>query len=136
MEKKTAQRNILGEWHHIDADGLVLGRLATKVSQLLQGKHRVDWSPHMPGNVFIVITNTDKVALTGNKEEQKEYRHFSGYAGGLKRRTVKRQRELDSTEIVWKAVSGMLPKNKLRNIWRTHLKLYKGAEHPHQAQIK
>ncbi len=134
-KKDTTSPVIPGEWHLIDAKGAVLGRLATKVATLLQGKHHPDWAPNRLASVYVVIVNTDKVVLTGNKEEDKMYYHFTGYTGGLKQRNVKTQRALDSRQIIWHAVSGMLPKNKLRDQMREHLKLYTGAEHPHMAQI-
>lgn len=123
------------EWHHLDAQGVVLGRLATQIATLLAGKHRVDFAPHQVPPVFIVVTNTDEVALTGRKEETKKYYRYSGYPGGLRERTVAVQRARDSRRIVEFAVAGMLPKNKLRSIYLRHLKLYKGAEHPHEAQL-
>lgn len=123
------------EWQLINAEGKVLGRLATEVAHLLLGKHRLDFTRHQIAPVFIVITNTDLVALTGHKEEQKMYHHFTGYPGGLKSRSVKEQRVRDSRKIVHEAVYGMLPKNSLRDKRMNHLKLYAGAEHPHQAQL-
>lgn len=124
------------EWHAIDADGAVLGRLATQVAHLLLGKHRVDFTRHQVVPVFVVVTNTDKVAVTGRKEEQKQYHHFTGYPGGLKSRSVREQRAQDSRKIVFEAIYGMLPKNSLRDDRMNHLKLYAGAEHPHTAQVK
>jgi large subunit ribosomal protein L13 len=114
----------------------VLGRLATDVARLILGKHRLDFTRHQVAPVFVIVTNTDKVALTGRKEEQKLYQHFTGYPGGLKSRPVAKQRTLDSRRIVWEAVFGMLPKNSLRAERMNHLKLYAEAEHPHEAQLK
>jgi len=123
------------EWHLIDANDKVLGRLATEVAGLLLGKHRLDFARHHIAPVFVVVTNTDTVALTGRKEQQKEYHHFSGYPGGLKTRTVAEQRKRDSRKIVFAAVYGMLPKNSLRSERMNHLKLYATDKHPHQAQV-
>jgi len=123
------------EWHHIEAEGKVLGRLATEVSSLLLGKHRVDAARHTVSPVYVVVTGTDKVALTGNKEAQKKYYRHTGYPGGLKTRTAAQVRQSDSRRLVEHAVLGMLPKNKLRTERMRHLKLYAGDEHPHLAQL-
>lgn len=124
------------EWHQFSAEEKVLGRLATQIASLLLGKHRADCTKERIAPVYVVITDTDKVVLTGNKEEQKMYRHYSGYPGGLRERSVKEQRKRDSRVIVFKAVEGMLPKNNLRRERMSHLKLYAKSEHPHQAQIQ
>lgn len=123
------------EWHVLDADNKVLGRLATEAARLLLGKHRRDYTPHLVAPVYIIVTNTDKVALTGSKETQKTYYHYTGYPGGIRHRTVREQRERDSRRIISSAVSGMLPKNNLRRERLAHLKLYRGAEHPHLPQV-
>jgi large subunit ribosomal protein L13 len=123
------------EWHHLDADGRVLGRLATEVAALLLGKHRTDFVRHQIAPVFVIVTNTNTVALTGRKEDQKVYQHFTGYPGGLKTRSIIKQRQLDSRKIVYEAVYGMLPKNSLRDERMNHLKLYATANHPHEAQV-
>jgi len=123
--KETTEHNPAGEWHQFDADGAVLGRLATEVATLLTGKHRADWAANVTPPVYVVITNTDKVAVTGKKEDQKLYYRHSGYPGGLR----------DSRKIVEAAVSGMLPKNNLRREMMLHLKLYKDESHPHAPQL-
>ncbi|MAF80624.1 50S ribosomal protein L13 [bacterium] len=123
------------EWHHIDANDRVLGRMATEAATLLIGKHRPDWAANVVAPVYVVITNTDTVKLTGKKEDQKMYRRYSGYPGGLRERSVRTQRRRDSRRIVESAVSGMLPKNNLRKLVMRHLKLYPTAEHPHLAQL-
>lgn len=135
MTTSAASHNPSGEWHHIDAKDQVLGRLATKVAMLLMGKHRPDYQPHRATPVFVVVTNTDQVVLTGRKEDQKMYRHYSGYPGGLKERSVREQRRRDSRVIIEQAVVGMLPKNNLRAVRMRRLKLYAGNEHPHLAQL-
>ncbi|MEX1997058.1 MAG: 50S ribosomal protein L13 [Candidatus Andersenbacteria bacterium] len=124
-----------GEWHHFDAQGEVLGRLATRAAALLLGKHRFDFAKNVVAPVYVVITNCDHVVLTGNKETQKMYRHYTGYPGGLKERSVAEQRRRDSRVIVEEAIYGMLPKNNLRAERMRHLKLYAGATHPHLPQI-
>lgn len=133
--KKHVAKDMPGEWHLIDADNKVLGRLSVDVAKLLSGKHRTDWAPNKLAPVFVVIINTDKVVLTGRKEDQKTYYSYSGYPGGLSHRTVREQRALDSRIILRTAIGGMLPKNNLRQDKMRHLKLYKDAQHPHQAQF-
>lgn len=123
------------EWYHIDAKGKVLGRLATQAAAWLIGKHRTDFSSNVIAPVYVVITNTDHVVLTGRKEEQKKYRHYTGYHGGLKERSVAEQRRRDSRRIIEEAVYGMLPKNNSRKLRMRHLKLYSGEQHPHLAQL-
>lgn len=123
------------EWHHVDADGAVLGRLATRVASLLLGKHRPDFTSRTVMPVYVVVTNTDKVALTGNKEDSKMYYRYSGYSGGLRQRSVREQRKRDSRIIIEQAVFGMLPKNSLRAKRILHLKLYTGPTHPHLPQL-
>lgn len=123
------------EWHHVDAKNKVLGRLATKLASLLIGKHRRDYAPNKIAPVYIVVTNTDHVTLTGNKEVQKKYYRYSGYPGGMKSRTVADQRRRDSRRLIEAAVFGMLPKNSLRDKRILHLKLYPGADHPHMPQL-
>jgi large subunit ribosomal protein L13 len=124
------------QWHHLDAKGKVLGRLATRAASLLLGKERVDAQPHLVAPVYVVITNTDHVVLTGRKEHNKIYRHYTGYPGGVRERSVAEQRRRDSRRIVWYAVSGMLPKNSLRDERLGRLKLYAGSEHPHGEHLK
>ena len=123
------------EWHHLDAGNRVLGRLATEIAQLLLGKHRVDSRRNTVAPVYVVVTNTDRVALTGNKEHDKVYRHYTGYPGGLKERSAADVRQRDSRRLVKHAVAGMLPKNSLRDKRLSHLKLYAGDAHPHEAQL-
>jgi large subunit ribosomal protein L13 len=122
------------QWHVIDATDVVLGRLASQVAVLLRGKHKPTFAPHVDTGDFVVIINADKVALTGNKLEQKRaYRH-SGYPGGLRSRTYVEMLEKHPAKAVEKAVRGMLPKNSIARAQITKLKVYAGPEHPHQAQ--
>jgi len=135
MTDRENNQDVKGEWHQIDAQGKVLGRLATEAASLLLGKHRVDSRANQVAMVYVVVINTDKVVLTGKKEQQKIYYRHSGYPGGLKERTAAEQRQRDSRKMVRDAVSGMLPKNKLRDRRLAHLKLYTGEEHLHAAQM-
>jgi large subunit ribosomal protein L13 len=122
------------KWHVIDATDVVLGRLASQVAVLLRGKHKPTFAPHVDIGDFVVIINAEKVALTGAKREQKlAYRH-SGFPGGLRSRTYVEMLEKHPAKAVEKAVRGMLPKNSLARDQLSKLKVYAGAEHPHQAQ--
>lgn len=122
-------------WVAIDANGKVLGRLACDVANILLGKDRLQSSRHEVEPVNIIITNTDQVALTGKKEKQKLYRHYTGYPGGLKERSVAEQRKRDSRIIVQNAITGMLPKNKLRSRRLANVHLFTGEDHPYQDKI-
>ena len=124
------------EWHHLDAQGKVLGRIATQTATWLMGKHLTSWRTYQTANVYVVMTNSDLVAVTGQKEERKIYRHNAGYPGGIRERSLREQRRRDSRVIIRQAIEGMLPKNNLRDKRLRHLKIYRGSEHPHQAQIK
>lgn len=135
METKSPKMNPNAEWHQFDASQIVLGRLATETAHLLMGKHRADYAANLVAPVYVVITNTDSVRVTGNKMEDKKYYRYSGYPGGIYTRTMKEQMARDSRKIVEAAVMGMLPKNSLRDRRLKHLKLYTGADHPHAAQI-
>jgi large subunit ribosomal protein L13 len=122
------------QWLVIDATDVVLGRLASQVAVLLRGKHKATFAPHVDTGDFVVVINADKVALTGAKLEQKKaYRH-SGYPGGLKSRTYAEMLDKHPAKAVEKAVRGMLPKNSIGRAQLGKLKVYAGAEHPHQAQ--
>lgn len=126
----TAER----KWHIIDANGKVLGRVATQAARLLQGKHKATWSPFLDQGDHVIIVNAATVRLTGNKEEQKLYRYHSGYEGGLREERAKVVRQKDPARIVEEAVRGMLPKTKLGNAMYRKLKVYKAGDHPHVAQ--
>ena len=121
-------------WYVVDATDIPLGRLSTEVSRRLIGKHKPTYTPHTDGGDYIVVINSDKVALTGAKEDSKVYYRHSGYIGNLKERTAAEQRELDSRKLISDAVKGMLPKNKLSNGRLERLKIYKDAEHTHAPQ--
>jgi len=118
-------------WYHVDADGKVLGRLAARVATVLMGKDRPDWTPHVDTGAYVVVTNADKVRLTGSKRQQKTYRHYSGYPGGLKERSADEMLQKRPTFVVREAVRRMLPKNKLGASMLKKLKVYAGPDHPH-----
>nr|WP_269810191.1 50S ribosomal protein L13 [Kineosporia rhizophila] len=121
-------------WHVIDANDVVLGRLASQAAVLLRGKHKPTFAPHVDTGDFVIIINADKVALTGNKREQKKaYRH-SGYPGGLRSVTYTELLDKNPQRAVEKAIRGMLPKNSLGRQVLSKLKVYAGPEHPHAAQ--
>ena len=122
------------QWHIIDANGQVLGRVATKAARMLQGKHKTTWVPFLDGGDHIIVINAARVKLTGAKEEQKLYRYHSGYEGGLREERVKVVRQKDPIRLIEEAVRGMLPKTKLGNAMYRKLKVYKTGEHPHAAQ--
>lgn len=121
-------------WHVIDADGKVLGRVATAAARLLMGKHKPAYTPFIDFGDHVIIVNADKVKLTGRKEEQKLYRYHSGYEGGLREERAKDLRQKNAVRLVEEAVTGMLPKTKLGDAMGRKLKVYKGDKHPHIAQ--
>lgn len=120
-------------WYLVDADGKILGRIATEIATLLRGKNTAEFAPNRDDGNFVVVTNADKVVLTGRKEDQKRYYRHTGYLGHLKTATVADLRKKDPTEMLRQAVSGMLPKNRLQQVFMKRLKLYAGSEHPHTA---
>ena len=122
------------QWHIIDAGEQVLGRIATVAAKLLQGKHKPRYAPFLDTGDFVIITNAAGVKLTGNKEEQKLYRHHSGYEGGLREERAKSLRQRMPERMVEEAVRGMLPKTKLGKAMYRKLKVYAGPSHPHTAQ--
>lgn len=122
------------KWYVVDATGKVLGRLATKVAMTLMGKNKPTFTANVDMGDFVIVINSDKVRVTGTKEKTKIYYRHSGYPGGLKQRTFEEQRNRDSTKIIKLAVKNMLPKNILGRNRLSKLKIYSGAEHPHEAQ--
>lgn len=122
------------EWVLIDAEGLVLGRLAAQAAHILRGKHKPQYTPHVDTGDFVVIINADKIRLTGNKAAQKTYYRHSGYPGGLKAESFERAMERHPERVIERAVKGMLPKNTLGRAQGMKLKVYAGPEHPHTAQ--
>jgi len=129
------KKEIDHQWHVVDADGLVLGRLASRVAQLIRGKHKPTFTPHMDGGDFVVVVNARKVRLTGRKMEQKQYFRHTGYIGNEKFTPVATMLAKHPERVIEKAVFGMLPKGTLgRQVLRKKLKVYAGPEHPHEAQ--
>jgi large subunit ribosomal protein L13 len=122
------------QWHIIDADGKVLGRVASLAARLLQGKHKPTWTPYLDMGDHVVIINAARVRLTGRKEEQKIYRQHSGYEGGLRETRAKIVRQKHPIRIVEDAIHGMLPKTKLGQAMYRKLKVYPAGDHPHVAQ--
>ena len=122
------------EWFVVDASGLTLGRLASQVASVLRGKHKPTFTPNVDTGDFVIVLNSDKVVLTGKKLEQKMYTYHTGYIGGLKQTPYKDMMAKKSDVVVYEAIKGMLPKNSLGRQMITKLRVYKGAEHNHQAQ--
>lgn len=122
------------DWYVVDADGRTLGRLATQIADTLRGKGKPQYTPHVDTGDFVVVINAEKIHVTGQKLDQKMYHRHSGYPGGLRSRTLRVQLERRPTEVLRKAVKGMLPKNKLAARQLVKLKIYAGPEHPHEAQ--
>jgi large subunit ribosomal protein L13 len=121
-------------WYVVDAEGKTLGRLATDIARILRGKNKPQYTPHVDVGDFVVVVNAEKVVVTGRKAEQKVYRRHSGYPGGLKTTTYEQMMERQPTEILRKAVKGMMPRTRLARQQLRKLKIYAGPEHPHAAQ--
>jgi large subunit ribosomal protein L13 len=121
-------------WHVVDAEGLVLGRVATEVARVLRGKHKPTFAPHMDTGDFVIIVNADKIVLTSSKVDTKLVRHHTGYPGGLKTRTYGEVLASKPEETIRRTVKGMLPKNRLGAQLIKKLKVYAGPDHPHAAQ--
>lgn len=122
------------DWRLVDAAGRPAGRLAVQIANLLRGKNRPDFTPHINTGAFVVVINAAQVKLTGRKEEQKIYKDYSGYPGGLKERPAAMIRARDPGRIIRQAVRGMLPDNHTRRVLMRRLKIFAGADHPHAAQ--
>ena len=122
------------EWHVIDAENVVLGKLASRAAMILMGKHKPTYTPFIDAGDHVVVINAEKVKVTGRKEEDKLYRHFTGYPGGLVEKSLKRVRAEKPTRIVEDAIVGMLPKTKLGKQMYRKLNVYAGSKHPHAAQ--
>jgi len=129
----SASNATSGRWHLIDADGRVLGRIATKASRVLQGKHKPSYTPFIDTGEHVIVINAAKVKLTGRKEDQKIYRQHSGYEGGLREERARLVRQRKPERLVEEAVRGMLPKTKLGEAMYRKLKVYAGPDHPHTA---
>ena len=132
--KSYKNTDIEKKWLLLDASNKTLGRLSTKISSILMGKNKAQYTPHNDLGDYIVVINAEKVKVTGNKDIQKKYFRHSGYPGGLKSSTFSEVIEKNPEDIILKAVKGMLPKNKLSNSMISKLKVYKGENHPHIGQ--
>jgi large subunit ribosomal protein L13 len=126
----TRERN----WLLVDASGKTLGRLATQIADILRGKRKPDYTPHCDVGDFVIVVNAEKIAVTGNKRQEKMYHRHSGYPGGLRSRTLGDMLERQPEEVIRKAVKGMLPRNRLARQQLRKLKVYAGPDHPHAAQ--
>ena len=130
----TKPAEVERSWHVIDAEGQTLGRLATQIATLLRGKHKPIYSPSVDCGDYVIVVNAEKIQVTGRRMDQKIYYRHSGYPGGLKEISLRRQLERHPTRVIEAAVRGMLPKNKLGRKMFKKLKAYAGPDHPHQAQ--
>ena len=128
------KEEVVRNWYVVDAEGLTLGRLATKVAHVLRGKHKPTYTPHIDCGDYVIITNASKVVLTGDKLDKKIYYNHSGYTGGLRERTARVMRDQYPVEMVERAVKGMLPHGRLGRQMYKKLFVYAGEEHPHAAQ--
>lgn len=137
MQKTYIQKpaEVTRAWHVVDADGKVLGQVATEVASKLIGKHKPTFTSHVDGGDYVVVTNAAKVVVTGNKALSKKYYSYSGFPGGLRTLNFSQLMERFPDRAVEAAVYNMLPKNKLRTGRMNRLKIYAGAEHPHQSQV-
>jgi len=136
MKTESIKRNeIVRDWYVVDAKDKTLGRLASSVAQILRGKNKVNFSPNIDMSDFIIVINAEKIVLTGNKENTKEYWRHTGYPGGQKTVSYKKMLNEKPDQIIRSAVKGMLPHNKLGRKLLNHLKVYSGENHPHSAQL-
>ncbi|MBR3898036.1 MAG: 50S ribosomal protein L13 [Bacilli bacterium] len=131
MQRKE---DVVRDWYVVDAEGETLGRLASKVANVLRGKHKPTYTPHVDGGDYVIIVNAEKVVLTGNKLNDKIYYNHSRYTGGLRERTAKEMVEKYPTQMIERAVKGMLPKGRLGRQMYKKLFVYAGENHPHSAQ--
>jgi large subunit ribosomal protein L13 len=122
-------------WHVVDADGVVLGRLATEVASLLRGKHKAIWAPHVDTGDHVIVVNASKLDIAGRKAAQKRYYRHSGYPGGIREETLEHLFARDPEQVVMRAIRGMLPKGPLGRQMITKLRVYAGPSHPHAAQL-
>ena len=135
MKTETLKSSeIVRNWHLVDAEGQTLGRLASSIAQILRGKNKVSFSYHLDMSDFVVVINANKITITGNKENSKEYWRHTGYPGGQKVVSYKKLSDERPEKIIQNAVKGMLPHNKLGRKLLKHLKVYSGSTHPHEAQ--
>lgn len=132
--KSAKAETVQRKWYVIDADGEVVGRLATRIASVLRGKHKPDFTPHVDTGDYVIVLNAGKVRFTGAKLNDKEYQRFTGYPGGLRRRTAKEMLDVKPEMVLELAIKGMLPKTKLGKAMIKKLFLYTEASHPHTAQ--
>lgn len=137
MQKTFMQKplDVKRTWHLLDCRGQVLGKLAVKAALLIQGKHKKEYTPYADSGDFVVVINARDIVLTGKKETEKVYTHFSGYPGGITTQTVAQVRKKYPERLITQAVYNMIPDNKLRTARMLRLKVYAGETHPHQAQL-
>jgi large subunit ribosomal protein L13 len=124
----------LRKWHVVNADGAILGRLAAQVANILRGKNKPIYTPHLDAGDFVIVINASKILVTGKKETDKKFMTYSGWKGGEKFTSVEQIRARHPEKLITHAVRGMVPKNRLGRVLMTKLKVYKGSEHPHAAQ--
>ncbi len=135
MKTVSAKKEAVArKWYIVDAKGLVLGRMATRIATVLRGKHKTTYTPHVDTGDFVIVINADKVKLTGNKEEDKMYYDHTGWAGGIVERNAAKLCEREPTAMVERAVAGMIPRGNLGNAVISKLRVYAAGEHPHAAQ--
>lgn len=134
MKTTLAKKDAPKTWYIVDASDQVLGRLAVKIANVLRGRGKTNFTPHMDCGDYVIVINAEKVALTGKKETDKQYMSYSGWMGGEKYRSVAHYRASRPEFLITHAVKGMLPKNRLANEVLTKLRVFRGAEHPHAAQ--
>ncbi len=125
---------VVHQWYVVDGTGCTLGRLATEVAAVLRGKHKPTFTPNVDCGDYVIVINADKIVVTGDQDHKKNYYSHSMYPGGLRVRSTRTMREQYTVEWVEKAIQGMLPHTKLGDVQRKHVFVYKGSEHPHQAQ--
>jgi large subunit ribosomal protein L13 len=121
-------------WYLIDGEYQILGRLASQIAMILRGKHKPEYSPHLDLGDHVVVINAEKIRVTGQKSDQKKYTRYTGYPGGLRTLTLKNLMQKNPEKVLYKAVKGMLPKNRLGRQMATKVRIYCGPEHPHAAQ--
>lgn len=136
MKTRTVKASeVVRAWHVVDLSQDMLGRNASKIAELLMGKHKADFSPNMDMGDYVVAINSDKIQVSGKKVTDKMYYHHSGFPGGLRKQTFAEKMEINSADVIRLAVKGMLPKNKLQDRRMTRLKIVKGDTHPYQSQL-
>jgi len=132
--KTFIPKEVAPDWVLVDAEGQVLGRLATRIASIIRGKHKPTFTPNMSTGDYVIVINADKIVLTGGKLDGKVYTRYTGYQGGLKTETARTAIAKHPDRVIEHAVFGMLPKGRLGRTLHTHLKVYAGSEHPHEAQ--